>query len=99
MENQIQNNNKTSFSFFQSTTAKMMMVGILTLVLLIPLTLVQDLIKERSERKNEATQKVTNSWGDNINLMGPVLKVPYKYYTQTEEIDEQTKEKKIKKYK
>lgn len=98
MENQLQNNNKPISSFFQSTTAKMMMVGILTLVLLIPLTLVQDLIKERSQRKNEATEKVTNSWGDNINLMGPILKVPYTFYTQTEEIDEQTKEKKIKKY-
>ena len=30
-------------SIFQSSTAKMIMVGILTLVLLIPLTLVQDL--------------------------------------------------------
>lgn len=97
MENQIQSN-KTNFSFFQSTTAKMIMVGVLTLVLLIPLTLVQELIQERSQRKNEATQTVTNSWGDNINLMGPILKVPYKFYTQTEEIDEKTKVKRIKKY-
>lgn len=98
MENQTEKETFERSTWFQTNTAKMMMVGILTLVLLIPLTLVQDLIKERSERKNEATIKVTNSWGDNINLMGPILKVPYKIYSQTEEIDEKTKEKTIKKY-
>ncbi|MEZ4787663.1 MAG: cell envelope integrity protein CreD [Flavobacterium haoranii] len=98
MENQTEKETFEKSIWFQTNTAKLMMVGILTLVLLIPLTLVQDLIRERSERKNEATIKVTNSWGDNINLMGPVLKVPYKIYSQTEEIDEKTKEKTIKKY-
>lgn len=98
MENPIQNQNKTSFSFFQTNTAKMIMVGILTLVLLIPLALVQDLIKERSQRKVEATQKVTNSWGENVHLTGPILKIPYKTFRETEEIDEKTKKKTIKKY-
>ncbi len=98
MENQTEKETFERSTWFQTNTAKMMMVGILTLVLLIPLTLVQDLIKERSERKNEATIKVTNSWGDNRNLMGPIVKVPYKIYSQTEEIDEKTKEKTIKKY-
>lgn len=98
MENQTKKETFERSTWFQTNTAKLMMVGILTIVLLIPLTLVQDLIRERSERKNEATIKVTNSWGDNINLMGPVLKVPYKIYSQTEEIDKKTKEKTIKKY-
>ena len=35
-------------SFLQSNTAKIIMVGFLTLVLLIPLFFVQDLIRERS---------------------------------------------------
>lgn len=95
MENQTQNK---SFSFFQTTTAKLIMVGILTLVLLIPLALVKDLINERSLRKNEANETVTNSWGENIMYMGPILKVPYKRYTETEEIDEKTKQKSIKRY-
>ncbi|MDK2771242.1 MAG: cell envelope integrity protein CreD [Flavobacterium sp.] len=98
MENQTEKETFERSTWFQTNTAKLMMVGILTLVLLIPLTLVQDLIRERSERKNEATIKVMNSWGDSINLMGPILKVPYKIYSQTEEIDEKTKEKTIKKY-
>ncbi len=84
-------------TFFQSTTAKMIMVGILTLVLLIPLNLVQNLIQERSNRKNEVIEKETQTWGEKILFMGPMLKVPVKTYTETEVYDEQTKTKSIQK--
>lgn len=99
MENQFQQqNNSVKTSFFQSNTAKMIMVGVLTLVLLIPLALVQDLISERSNRKNEVTQEVTQTWGKDIQLMGPILKVPYKIITETEIINDKTKVKSIQKY-
>jgi len=55
----------------------MLMVGFLTLVLLIPLLFVQDLISERSQRKNEVTQEVSNLWGSDILFYGPILKIPY----------------------
>ena len=51
METQFQQEPKVPF--FQTTTAKMIMVGILTLVLIIPLALVQELIVERRERQKE----------------------------------------------
>ncbi|MEZ4854646.1 cell envelope integrity protein CreD [Flavobacterium sp.] len=95
MENQIQNQNEKNqgkFSFFQTTTAKLIMVGILTLVLLIPLNLVQDLITERSTRKVEATQQIASTWGENVMLMGPILKIPYKTTVETEVINEKTKQ-------
>lgn len=96
MENQIQNpKTEGKFSFFQSTTAKLIMVGILTLVLLIPLAFVQDLIEERSERKDEATQQIASTWGNPVNFMGPILKVPYKVQSETEVIDSKTKKKTI----
>lgn len=98
MENQFQNQepkNQGKFSFFQSNTAKLIMVGILTLVLLIPLNLVQDLISERSTRKIEATQQIASTWGENVLLMGPILKVPYTISVETEVIDEKTKKKTI----
>lgn len=99
MENQFQQqNNSVKTSFFQSNTAKMIMVGVLTLVLLIPLALVQDLISERSSRKNEVTQEVTQTWGKDIQLMGPILKIPYKIITETEIINDKTKVKSIQKY-
>nr|WP_298660222.1 cell envelope integrity protein CreD [uncultured Flavobacterium sp.] len=73
MENQTENK-----SFFKTTTAKMMMVGMLTFVLLIPLFFVQDLISERSMRQKEVIAETTSKWGGSIYLYGPILKVPYK---------------------
>jgi inner membrane protein len=76
MENQ-ENQNIEEKSFFQSNTAKMIMVGFLTLVLLIPLFFVQDLIRERSQRKNQVVDEVTKLWGRDVLFYGPMLKVPY----------------------
>lgn len=47
-------------SFFQSSTAKIIMVGMLTLVLLIPLVFVQELITERSIRQKEVVSETTS---------------------------------------
>lgn len=67
-------------TFFQSNTAKMIMVGFLTLVLLIPLFFVQDLIRERSERKTEMVDEVTSLWGKDVQFYGPILRIPYTSY-------------------
>jgi inner membrane protein len=65
-------------SFFQTSTAKMLMVGLLTLVLLIPLFFVQDLITERSIRQKEVVSETTSKWGGGVYIYGPILKIPYK---------------------
>ena len=79
MENQTQNPQQKP-SFFQSNTAKMIMVGLLCLFLLIPLELVKGLISERSQRKKEMTQEVNTLWGSDIKFYGPILNVPYYDY-------------------
>jgi len=76
METQFQQEPKVSF--FQTTTAKMIMVGILTLVLIIPLALVQELIVERSQRQKEVITETTSKWGNSVYFYGPILKIPYK---------------------
>ena len=76
METQFQQEPKVPF--FQTTTAKMIMVGILTLVLIIPLALVQELIVERSQRQKEVITETTSKWGSSVYFYGPILKVPYK---------------------
>lgn len=76
METQFQQEPKVPF--FQTTTAKMIMVGILTLVLIIPLALVQELIVERSQRQKEVITETTAKWGNSVYFYGPILKVPYK---------------------
>ena len=90
MENQVQENQNKS-SFFQSTTAKMMMVGLLTLVLLIPLEFVKSLISERSQRKQEVTDEVTQLWGKDVQFYGPIMQIPYKTYEEYNVTNPKTK--------
>ena len=78
-------------SIFQSATARMIMVGFLSLFLLIPLEFVKNLITERSQRKQEVVDEVANLWGKDAQFYGPMLKIPYKTIVETEVEDEKTK--------
>ncbi len=89
MEN-FQNNEQPGF--FQSTTAKMMMVGLLTLVLLIPLEFVKSLIQERSFRQKQVVSETASKWGESVYVYGPILKIPYKIHSETFTVNEQTKQ-------
>jgi inner membrane protein len=62
---------RRSFSFRGSV------VAILVLLLLIPLGMVQDLIRERADRKSEAEMEISRTWGGAQTLLGPVIDVPY----------------------
>ena len=79
-------------NFFQSSTAKILMVGLLTLVLLIPLQYVKSLIFERSERQKEVVNEINSKWGGQVYFCGPILKVPYSTYTENKLTDEKTKQ-------
>lgn len=67
------------------------MVGLLTLVLLIPLQYVKSLISERAHRQEGVINEINNQWGSNVYFCGPTLKVPYTTYTETKVTDEKTK--------
>ncbi|WP_412476440.1 cell envelope integrity protein CreD [Flavobacterium sp. TBRC 19031] len=89
MENQeIQGNEPKSF--LQSNTAKIIMVGFLTLFLLIPLLFVQNLIEERSERKNEVDQEIATLWGSDVTFYGPILRIPYQTFENYNVTDTKT---------
>lgn len=75
--------NQKPYSFFQSNTAKIIMVGLLTLILLIPLEYVKNLIAERAQRQKEVIAETNDKWGGNIFFYGPILKVPYTYFDET----------------
>ncbi len=88
-------NQKTKKSFGQwiktSLTMRMLMVGILVLVLLIPLAYIKDLIKERSYRQEEVINEINQKWGNEVLLYGPILKVPYQVHTIKRTWNEKTK--------
>jgi len=65
-----------------SITAKMLVVGFLLVVLLIPLLFVQNLIEERGHRQKEVVHEINKKWGNEIVLSGPILKIPYKAFKE-----------------
>ena len=61
----------------QSITFKAMVIGFLTLILLIPGLMIQDLIRERQNRSNETIEKINAKWSNAQTFCGPVLSIPY----------------------
>ncbi|AWX43596.1 Inner membrane protein CreD [Flagellimonas maritima] len=74
-----------------SITAKMITVGFLILILLIPLSFVGDLIRERGYRQSEVIEEINTKWGKEVVIYGPILKVPYQTYIEEKVFDEETK--------
>jgi len=68
------------------------MVGALTLVLLIPLEFVKGLIWERKQRQQEVITETSGKWGESVYFYGPIIKVPYKTYTESVSVNQTTKE-------
>ncbi len=72
-----------SFGKRHSTIIKLLGVGALILVLLIPLAMINGVLNDRLMRRNEAVADITSSWGRQQNVIGPVLGVPYQYKFKT----------------
>jgi inner membrane protein len=62
-----------------ATIFKMAGVAVLILLLLVPLSMVRSVLRERLGRRNDAVADITSSWGRDQKLAGPVLIVPYRY--------------------
>ncbi len=75
-----------SINFKNSLGFKIIFTSLLALALMIPLTMVGGLIKERENRRLEAVQEVSSMWGSEQKIAGPVLVVPY-WYAYTERVD------------
>lgn len=60
------------------TVAKMFAIAVLTLLLLVPLVLIQSVLTERLHRRDEAIADITSTWGREQIVVGPVLVVPYR---------------------
>lgn len=74
-----------------SITARLLVVGFLLLILLIPLESVKSLIRERDARQEKTTGEINEKWGKETILSGLILKVPYKTYKETRVYDEAEK--------
>ena len=81
-EQQKQNTKKFGHWLKTSITARLIMVGILTLLLLVPLSLIESLIYERSQRQQKVVSEINQKWGNEVLIYGPILKIPYFTYKE-----------------
>ena len=76
----MKNENQTVQSkFTNSVTFKAIVIGIMILVMLIPVVMVQNLIRERELSSASVVYEVSSKWGNQQTLTGPVICIPYKY--------------------
>jgi len=62
----------------ESVTIKLLFIATLILVLLVPSSLVNNLIDERASRQDEMMRDVSDKWSGSQVIKGPVLVIPYK---------------------
>ncbi len=60
-------------------TLKLAIIGFMILLLLIPLNMVEDIIRERENTNEEVDNEMVQLWGNSQNISGPILQIPIKY--------------------
>ena len=75
------------FSLRRSLGLRLILIGVLTLVLLVPMGMVRGLIREREGRRSEAVADIASKWGGMQVLAGPILTVPYEVRVEEPESD------------
>ena len=89
METQISFSNQEKYprqGFMQrnALSVKIILIGVLILILLIPLAMIRGLISERSKTASEATTEVQNKWSSSQLVTGPFISIPcYENYEET----------------
>jgi inner membrane protein len=73
-----------------SLGTRLFIIAFLTLILLIPALLIQSLISEREDRRDSVADEISQKWGDEQAIVGPIISIPYRYYFKSEENVEQT---------
>lgn len=69
---------------FNPVNIKILTIGFLILVLLIPASMFKSQVWERKSRKAEAVREISGKWGGEQTISGPVLTVPYREYYKDE---------------
>lgn len=68
-----------------SITIKLLIVGFIILMLLIPAQMIKSLITEREILRNSVEEEIFSKWGNSQTVAGPILTVPYYWYSKDEE--------------
>ncbi len=60
-----------------SVSVKLISIGFLIAILLIPQSMIESLINDRQSNRYEAMREIYNSWARPLELNGPVLTIPF----------------------
>lgn len=73
-----------------SIGTRLFVIAFLTLVLLIPSFLIQNLISERENRRDSVADEISQKWGNEQVIAGPLISVPYRHPAISDDKAEQT---------
>src|ERR1700748_1038880 len=78
----------------ESVTVKLVFIGFLIILLLIPSSMIDSLIRERAGRQDQTEKEVSDQYSGQQLVQGPVLMIPYKKQLKEKDNDgkETTKE-------
>lgn len=68
---------KINYSIKNSVSIKLLSIGFLIAILLIPNSMIKSLISEREFRQEEAIREISNSWASPQQITGPILTIPF----------------------
>jgi inner membrane protein len=81
MENQAPSSfEKLNQKIKNSITIRLLSIGFLVLILLIPTSMIENLIREREYRRGDVIREVSKKWGSSQTITGPILTIPYTKY-------------------
>lgn len=63
-----------------SVILRLILIGVLSLLLLIPTGMIKSIVGEREARSQEAINEVSSKWSNEQTVAGPILTIPYKKY-------------------
>lgn len=66
-----------------TATSKVAVIAFLVLVLLIPVSMIKNIILDRSQIESVATRDIRNLWGGDQTIAGPILRLPYEVLKTT----------------
>ncbi|GAC1634210.1 MAG: cell envelope integrity protein CreD [Nevskia sp.] len=62
---------------FGTPVARLLLIGLLLAILMIPATMIRGVVAEREARRSEAVADIVGKWGGRQDLQGPILRLPY----------------------
>lgn len=70
--------------FQRSITIKLISIGFLLLILLLPSSWVESLMQERQARAGDVVNEISEKWSGPQTIAGPILVIPYDYIEKVE---------------